>query len=266
MIKQYLVDVFANEPYQGNLAGVVEYNSMTDDEMLSLAKSFDCSNSAFIKKVSDGVYNIRWFTRNSEAPLCGHASIAATKILYENKQISNKVTLQYKGGSFEVNIEDDMFVLTFPKMETSKITNDLAQTIVGENAVFSGVSENCLLFQLSTEQQVKSVVINRDALISLPYRAAIITAKSDNGNYDYVTRYFAPKVGIEEDPVCASAQCRLAPFWEGILNKNSMNVLNIAAPQAEMKVAVCDNTVLISGKAVILNNMTLLNRIKQNAT
>lgn len=248
MTKIWAVNAFATHPFKGNPAGVCIVDTFEDVVwMQMIAKDLGFSNTAFVKKISAANYEIRWFTPNSEAPLCGHATIATTYILIkENFESVNEITFQSASGELKCTKNGTWFELDFPNYSPTEQDIDLSK-IVGIKPKYVGVGQNCILAEFE-EEELRTLKPNLNELAKLEYRALIATAKSNE--YDFGSRYFAPKVGIDEDPVCASAHCRLIPYWAEKLGKNEMVAYQASARGGVIKCQNITNRVLISGEAV----------------
>lgn len=248
MTKLWAVNAFATFPFRGNPAGVCFVDNFDDVEwMQNIASDLDFSNTAFIKKISPANYQIRWFTPHSEAPICGHATIATTYVLLkEGLETAQEISYQSACGEIKCTKRGSWFELDFPKYKPEAVDIDLSK-IVSIKPKYIGVGQNCIFAEF-TEEQLLSLKPNLDELAKLDYRALIATARSEK--YDFGSRYFAPKVGIPEDPVCASAHCRLIPYWAEKLGKDEMTAYQASARGGLIKCKITPNRVLISGEAV----------------
>lgn len=255
-MKFWVVDAFTDKPFAGNPAAVFIVEYFPDDKLMqNIAAEMNLSETVFIKKTGGKQYHIRWFTPNSEAPLCGHATIAAMHILMQNgiETKSDTITLQSISGNLKAYYVDDLIVLDFPRYLTEKVKlSEALQDIVNSEPIYVGFSQNCFLMEFATSEAVVRLQPDLARLKLLDFRALIVTAKGDGEfvNYDFISRYFAPKVGIDEDPVCASAHCRLIPYWSEKLHKKKMIAYQ---PSKRGGVIICEdlvNRVLIAGKAV----------------
>ena len=254
MRKFWIVDAFTSVPFAGGGAAIVIYEEFPDDlEMLNIAKEFGFSNSAFIKRIATNHYHIKWFTPHSEAPLCGHATLAACQILNEESMIDygKDIVFDSMSGQFTVSKTGQEFTLTFPSFAVQPIdfTSEL-RAIVGIEPVFCGEAENTIIMEYKDMEQLKQVNPDLNLLKKLDVRALITTAQDTE--YDFASRYFAPKVGIDEDPVCASAHCRLIPYWSSKLKKDEMIAYQASSRGGVLKCKNLINNVLISGEAVTI--------------
>lgn len=232
----WLVDAFTKEPYHGNPAGVCLVSEFPDEvAMQSLAFELHWSETAFVKplgRTPEGVehFHIRWFSPKDEAPVCGHATLAAAHFLFESGTVQGEaIAFHSKAGPLtvtrEVIEEEPWLVMDFPAFsiqlcEPSPTTAILQQVLERSTPPTFFKDDLIYITVLSSEEEVRACHPRLDLLQTLPCRALSITAPSSQPEFDFVSRYFAPKVGIPEDPVCGSAHCRLAPLWSSILQKN----------------------------------------------
>ncbi|MFI4983923.1 MAG: PhzF family phenazine biosynthesis protein [Rickettsiales bacterium] len=248
MTKIWAVNAFATHPFKGNPAGVCIVDDFSNAQrMQEIAKDLGFSNTAFIQKITAQNYNVKWYTPHSEAPICGHATIAATHVLIsEQLENASRITYQSAVGEITCTKNGEWFKLNFPQYNPVAKAIDLAK-ITPLKPSFIGVGENCIFAEF-TEAELLELTPNLDELAKLEFRALIATARSTK--YDFGSRYFAPKVGIPEDPVCASAHCRLIPYWAEKLGKDEMVAYQASARGGVIKCQNIPNRVLISGEAV----------------
>jgi predicted PhzF superfamily epimerase YddE/YHI9 len=252
MQKLWIVDAFTNVPFKGNPAGVVIVKEFPQNSyMQNIAFELGLSETAFVKPLREKQYHIRWFTPLSEAPLCGHATIGSTHVLMEegleNQQA--EITFESMGGILKASKTGNWYNLDFPAFPIKPIDySDEIRRVADVAENFIGWSQNCIFLEMQSEQDLVKLVPNLDALKKIDCRALIVTAKSKN--YDFVSRYFAPSVGIDEDPVCASAHCRLIPYWASKLGKDEMVAYQASKRSGIIKCKNLGNRVLISGEAV----------------
>lgn len=256
-MKIWIVDAFASEKFSGNPAAVCILEEFLDIALMqNIATEMNLSETAFVKKLSDNTYHIRWFTPVSEAPLCGHATIAAMHVLVQNGlvQIDQKIKFNSLSGELYAEKNGEWIELNFPNYASEPLvfTEELLR-IVSENPVYTGLAENCLIMEFSEPKQVINLNPDLKLLMQLPYRALIVTSVGRQEGfmcYDFISRYFAPKVGIFEDPVCASAHCRLVPYWSNRLNRNEFIAYQASKRGGIIKCKNLIDRVAIAGKAI----------------
>jgi PhzF family phenazine biosynthesis protein len=262
-----LVDAFADGPFKGNPAGVCVVDTFPEDAVMqNIAFELNWSETAFVKKISENTFHIRWFAPEDEAPICGHATLAAAYFLIENKfVIGSLVVFKSAAGLLTVRKEEkgqsswlvmDFPVLHFDVCDSESEVNAVASIFnEGESKVkIKQVLKDSLIYiaVLSSEDEVANCVPNLERLKMLPCRAVSVTAQADSHHdYDFVSRYFAPKVGISEDPVCGSAHCRLTPFWANVLKKDYLTARQLSRRGGSLQLSYCRDTkrVSIAGQA-----------------
>ncbi|KIE05511.1 putative isomerase [Candidatus Jidaibacter acanthamoeba] len=262
-MKIRIVDAFTSEQFNGNPAGVCIVKEFPSQELMqNIAKEINHSETAFVKPLAKNSYHIRWFTPNSEAPLCGHATLASSHILIQEGLHNENDEISFKSlaGELIVNKTGEWLNLNFPLYNVTPIEySPLIAEIIKIKPAFVGFSENCIFTEFVDAREVKELAPDLALLTKYPCRALIATSRDDK--YDFISRYFAPRVGINEDPVCASAHCRLIPYWSEKLNKTEMIAYQASARGGVIKCKNLGNRVLISGKAVtvIIGELNLLN-------
>lgn len=251
--KLWLVDAFANAPFKGNPAGVCLLDQFPDTEaMQQMAAELNWSEIAFVKQKSDHHFHIRWFSPRDEAPLCGHATLAASHVLWEQQKVNDGlITFESLGGPLTAEKKGDWITLNFPSRDVvpcpmpelliEALGNVMVESIYKDDIVY--------LVVLSDTESVENLVPNLSLIEKIPCRAIIVTALGAEP-YDFVSRYFAPSVGIPEDPVCGSAHCRLAPFWSKILHKDQFLAYQASKRGGILKLDFQGERVTLSGQAV----------------
>lgn len=253
MQKIWVVDAFSKEAFKGNPAGVCIVNEWPEQEyMQNVSAELGFSNSAFAKKIDDNHYSIKWFTPKSEAPLCGHATIATTHILIEEGLVDSKQKIVYESqaGMLECSNINGWYALNFPIYNDVKSAElpDKFLDIVKKKPIYYGRSSNFLFMEFAPKD-LKALKPDLELLKEVDVRALIATSAGEN-EFDFMSRYFAPKVGINEDPVCASAHCRLIPYWTHKLAKTEMLAFQASERTGIIKCKNLGNRVLICGEAV----------------
>lgn len=252
-MKYYIVDAFTDAVFKGNPAGVcLPEDELDDITMQNIAAENNLSETAFVVK-RDGYYDLRWFTPKVEIDLCGHATLGSAYVImnYVDSAIK-EIRFETKGGTLTVKRREELYELDFPARKTQQIavTAKMEQAI-NATILESYISNNSrdLLLLLENEQQIKNVVPDFDLLRELANHAVTITAKGDN--VDFVSRFFAPNMGIHEDPVTGSAHTGLIPFWAERLNKKKMIAMQLSKRSGTLFCEECGDRVKISGKAAL---------------
>ncbi|OGI04475.1 MAG: oxidoreductase [Candidatus Melainabacteria bacterium GWF2_37_15] len=253
-INFYQVDSFTDKPYYGNPAGVVVLDAQADESwMRKIAEEMNLSETAFVYPISANNYNLRWFTPVAEVDLCGHATLAAAHILWEKEFVkkSEQIRFQTKSGELICCNNDGLIQMDFPKEEASEISvpEELLKG-VGVEVLYTGKNRMDYIVEVESEKIVKNLTPDINMLKKAGMRGVIVTSRSDNSEFDFVSRFFAPAVGIEEDPVTGSAHCCLAPYWAKKLNKNQFKALQLSKRQGVLYLELNNDRVKISGNAV----------------
>ncbi len=251
-LKLWLVDAFTNTPFQGNPAGVCLLNDfLPDHTMQAIASQLNWSETTFVVQKSANHFHIRWFSPRDEAPMCGHATLAAAHILWqEKKNLANSIVFDSLSGPLLASRNDSWITLNFPKKDTlpCAMPEKLAKAL-GPVSIHSVYRDDLLyVVELASSKEVATLTPQLSIIEQLDCRAVVVTSQGVDG-YDFVSRYFAPKVGIPEDPVCGSAHCRLAPYWSERLNKTHMLAYQSSARGGILKVSLDTDRVFLSGQA-----------------
>ncbi len=258
----FFVDAFTEKPFKGNQAAVcVLSETISDKLMQSIAKEIGFSETVFALPVEleKNIYNLRWFTPQTEVPLCGHGTLAASKILFSFYTNTAKITYKTLSGILSAINEGYFISLDFPLGSPKKDTNlnklKLCEALGIEefvNIAGCQITSN-ILIEMRDEESVKQISPDFSLLKNMditPYSGLIITARSSD-KYDFVSRYFTPWEGINEDPVTGSAHCVLAAYWQNRLNKTNFHAKQISERSGELFIKIENNRLNISGSAYI---------------
>ncbi len=248
-----VVDAFTAKAFAGNPAGVcILANSIEEKLMQSIAMEVNVAETAFLEK-SDGIYQLRWFTPAVEVDLCGHATLASAHILFTEGHASKGETIRFRTRSGELTakmLSDGWIQLDFPAIGSTDAEDfpELSDAL-GIQPVAVSRTHNTVISEMASEQIVQNIRPDIAAILALDTKFVIVTAKSSSG-YDFVSRFFAPAVGIDEDPVTGSAHCALGPYWQSRLHKNRFLAYQASARGGVLRVEVNSNRVLLEGQAV----------------
>lgn len=256
-MKLYQVDAFTDVPFKGNPAGVCILDEEKSDQwMAALAREMNLSETAFLRK-QNGVYNLRWFTPKIEVPLCGHATLASAHILWEEKlePAHTAISFETKSGRLLAQKEGQIIKLNFPARLLKTIAgNETLDRLMAITPIYHGVyatdSGPVHLLEVLSEDIVTKVKPDYQGLISAGIRGVIVTSKSTDSQYDFISRYFAPLAGVNEDPVTGSAHCCLAPYWGKKLGKTGTVGFQTSERSGVVMCEWLDDRVIIGGKAV----------------
>ena len=248
-ISLFQINAFTNEVFSGNPAAVCPLEKWIDDsKMQSIAAENNLSETAFFVK-SDNHYDLRWFTPTTEVDLCGHATLAASFVLFNELRISAKeIVFHTKSGPLTVQKKGELLEMDF--LLHIPIDCDVPEDLIkglGKEPVEVLNSEDYLAV-FGSEDVVRNLKPDFERLKRLDLRGVIVTSPGEKS--DFVSRFFAPKVGIDEDPVTGSAHCSLAPYWGRRLGKNQLHAMQLSSRGGELYCEVLDERILISGRAV----------------
>lgn len=229
--------------------------------MRNLAREMNLSETAFLVPMDDG-YHLRWFTPSAEVRLCGHGTLASAHTLWETGTLpqGQQARFQTLSGLLTADLKGDWIEMNFPARVEQPVepVPGLAEAL-GCQPVYLGLSRNSLLADLGSEEAVRSLKPNFSALKSLDYHGVIVTGAPAKGSpYDFVSRFFAPAIGIDEDPVTGSAHCVLTPYWSQKLGKQELYAYQASARGGELRLTNLGDRVLIAGQAVTVMKCELL--------
>lgn len=251
----FQVDSFTDRLFAGNPAGVcVLAEPQSDAWMQSLAAEMNLSETAFLWPDEPG-YRLRWFTPKVEVTLCGHATLAAAHILWEQglEGKGRKLIFRTLSGQLSAAAElDGWIALDFPAQQVAPTSAPagLLRALGLDKPAFVGRYRNSYLVEAANEVEVRALFPNFDALLQVDMRSVVVTAKASSPPYDFVSRYFAPAVGVPEDPVTGSAHCALVTYWASKLNKPEMLAYQASARGGVLRVRPKGERVCLIGQAV----------------
>ncbi|MBZ5554354.1 MAG: PhzF family phenazine biosynthesis protein [Acidobacteriia bacterium] len=247
------VDAFTDKPFAGNPAAVCVLSQRRDDRWLQdVAREMNLSETSFLWKREDG-YDLRWFTPAAEVDLCGHATVAGAHVLWEDGHLPQGVQARFhtRSGLLTADRVGEWIELDFPaKAEEPAETPPGLQEALGVVPKYVGRNQFDYLVELGSEAAVRGLKPNFTQLGTLPVRGVIVTTRSESHQFDFVSRFFAPAVGINEDPVTGSAHCCLGPFWSNRLKKKEMLAYQASARGGVIRVRVDGDRVHLGGQAV----------------
>lgn len=244
----YQIDAFAKKTFQGNPAAICPLDAWLPDEvLLSIAEENNLSETAYFIKTKIG-YHIRWFTPTTEVDLCGHATLAAAFVIFnELGYKENSISFESKSGILKVGKDNDLLIMDFPSQPptTCELPTEIQQA-------FDVMPTECLksedyILVFNNENEVLNAAPKLEQLKNIDRRGVIITAPSEN--YDFVSRFFAPKYGIDEDPVTGSAHDQLVPYWANRLNQTKLHANQVSKRGGELICELMGDRVTIAGHA-----------------
>jgi PhzF family phenazine biosynthesis protein len=218
----YLVDAFARTPFTGNPAGVVILREEVPAELMQkIAMEMNQAETAFVRKTDEGRWSLRWFTPATEVDLCGHATLGSAAAMWESgvAEPGRPIEFSTRSGILSCTPRGEEIELDFPATPPTACAppDGLYAALGVAGAVFVGRSRFDLLVEVESEEIVRGLKPDFVALGRVEVRGTMVTARALGKEYDFVSRFFAPRAGIPEDPVTGSAHCCLAPYWTGKL-------------------------------------------------
>ena len=250
-MRQYIVDEFADKVFSGNPAAVCVMDEWLSDElMMNITRENNLSETAFAVKKSNGYYHLRWFTPGGEIDLCGHATLAtAFVILNFYEKDLGEVRFDTLSGELVVLRVGDLYEMDFPKYDLTEV--EVTQKMIdalGFTPTQAYIGRD-LLCVCEDEETVRNFVPNLDQIKELEGLLLHITSKGDS--YDCVSRSFAPKLSVSEDPVCGSGHCHIVPYWAHVLEKTEVTAYQASSRGGTLYCKVDGDRVSLAGKACL---------------
>jgi PhzF family phenazine biosynthesis protein len=253
-----IIDAFTNQVFRGNPAATTLVDEFPEDsQMQEIAAEMNLSETAFVKRLSPNHFHLRWFTPKQEVPLCGHATLAIAHYLRELRSISLDQPLVFStlSGDLVISFENNLIAMDFPAAfyhecseRSQQVLAEMLKAIPYETL---GQSGDYITVLLESESDVKNFQPNYESITELDGFGFIVTAIADDSQpYDFVSRFFAPKAGILEDPVTGSAHCSLTPYWSKRLGKSELRAKQLSARTGDLQVSDRHTRVMIKGEAV----------------
>jgi PhzF family phenazine biosynthesis protein len=256
----FQVDAFTDKVFAGNPAAVCILPEAADEDwMQHLANEMNLSETAFLVRQEEG-FNLRWFTPAVEVELCGHATLASAHILWEQGFLpaGRQARFYTRSGLLSALNKDSWIELDLPAEpeKQTEIPDGLLKAF-GVAARYVGKNRFDFLIELESAETVRKIVPDFTLLRSLSSRGFIVTSRSDSSQYDFISRFFAPAAGINEDPVTGSAHCCLGPYWAKKLDREELTGYQASARGGVVKVRIGDDRVYLSGQAITVMRGTL---------
>lgn len=256
----FVVDAFAERPFTGNPAAVCLLDRWPSDSWLrSVAAEMNLSDTAFL--VPEGNrFALRWLTPAVEVDLCGHATLASACVLWDQQRAAADQTIEFstRSGILSARRHGQQIELNFPlqpQVEASPPEGLLAA--LGAQATYVGKNVDYLI-EVQDDQTLRALAPDFRRLAAVDCRGVIVTARSTGEPYDFVSRFFAPASGIDEDPVTGSAHCTLAHFWQQRLGKSELRAFQASKRGGQVDVVIQGDRVLLRGLAVIVSRGQLI--------
>jgi PhzF family phenazine biosynthesis protein len=253
------VDAFTNRLFAGNPAAVcVLPEAPAEQWMRDVAREMNLSETAFLVPRqgvprNDG-YDLRWFTPAVEVDLCGHATLASAHVLWEDGHLpqGRQARFHTRSGLLTADRRGEWIEMDFPAKiaAPAQAPAELLPALGIAGAKFVGRNAFDYLVEVDSEETVRALSPDHSTLRKVPVRGVIVTARSSSREFDFVSRFFAPGVGVDEDPVTGSAHTALGPYWAGILGKSEFTAFQASTRGGVVKVRVRGDRVLLAGQAV----------------
>ena len=260
------VDAFTNRPFLGNPAAICLVAKPRESGwMQQVAQEMNLSETAFVTARTDGDFDLRWFTPTTEVDLCGHATLASAHIVWEEDLLPHASTIRFhtRSGVLTARRLEHGIELDFPTQPevATQAPRELVEAL-GVTPEYVGRNETDYLIELASESVVRDVQPDFRRLAGVPMRGVMITAagrpSAASPQYDFVSRFFAPAVGVDEDPVTGSAHCCLGPFWQRRLGRDRLHGFQASSRGGYVGIWVRGGRVLLSGEAVTVFRAELL--------
>ncbi|MCY4489045.1 MAG: PhzF family phenazine biosynthesis protein [Deltaproteobacteria bacterium] len=256
------VDAFTSEPFGGNPAAVCLLPAPARAEwMQRVAREMNVSETAFLVRRGAGAFDLRWFTPAVEVDLCGHATLASAHVLWEEGHLPPDVPAVFhtRSGRLSAELADGWIEMDFPAEppDPAPVPDELAAAL-GAKLAYVGRNRFDYLVEIDTQLTVERLAPDFTRLAAIDTRGIIVTAQTNTGVIDFVSRFFAPRTGIDEDPVTGSAHCCLGPYWQSRLGRDTFTARQVSERGGLVKVAVRGTRVMLSGHAVTVLRGKLL--------
>jgi PhzF family phenazine biosynthesis protein len=247
------VDAFTDRPFAGNPAAVCILPAPADEGwMRDVAAEMNLSETAFLHPHGDG-WSLRWLTPAVEVDLCGHATLASAHVLWQDGHLPPDAEARFhtRSGLLTCRRRGEWIVMDFPaKPESASEAPEGLERALGVTPRYIGRSQFDLLVEVDSEDAVRALQPDLGLLATVDVRGVIVTARSADARFDFVSRFFAPRAGVNEDPVTGSAHCVLAPFWAARLGKDEMTGFQASRRGGVVRVRAAGDRVELAGQAV----------------
>lgn len=252
----YLINAFTNQEFTGNPAAIIILSEQKSDEwMTTCARELNQPITSFVTKSLNDNYQLRWFTPKEEVDLCGHGTLGAAHVLWnEGLSLESVIHFHTNSGILLAEKKGKEIMLTFKRKKTSLIRlNEQLRDTLNYSIRCATWAEDRYLVELDNEEAVHNAIPNLEYITKLDGNGLIITSLG-SGKYDFVSRYFAPKIGVDEDYVTGSAHCALASYWQEKLNKNNFMAYQDSERGGEIKLTIDGDYVQLTGSCITLLN------------
>lgn len=257
----YVIDAFTNRPFAGNPAAVCLLKEPADENWMQLvAREMNLSETAFVYPIEGG-WHLRWFTPKVEVKLCGHATLATAFTMWQTGVLGADEAAHFHtlSGWLTCYQKDNWIVMDFPVKAVEPCAAPVGlKEALGTELLWVGHNEMDYLVEVADENILRGLQPEFSALATLPMRGVIVTCSSQTANYDFLSRFFAPAAGVNEDPVTGSAHCALGPYWQARLGKSDLTAYQASERGGFLKLTVRDERILLHGQAVLISKNELI--------
>lgn len=258
-LRLYVVDAFTAERFRGNPAAVCVVDSLPDETVMqSIAAEMNLSETAFVHPI-DGGWSLRWFTPTTEVQLCGHATLASAFVLWETGKLEAAAIARFytRSGWLTCHRLDDGWIeMDFPAKPTNACVAP-SGLIESLGCQPTAVQSNGMdyLVEIEDETTLRTLTPDFSLLATLPVRGVIVTCRSASDKFDFVSRFFAPAAGINEDPVTGSAHCALGPYWQAKLGRSTFTAFQASQRGGTVRLSIVGDRVMLRGQAVLFSRV-----------
>jgi PhzF family phenazine biosynthesis protein len=256
----YVVDAFTNQPFRGNPAAVMISDSPpNEDWMKSVSREMNLAETAFLYPIEGG-FSLRWLTPTVEVDLCGHATLASAFVLWHLGRLGPNESARFstRSGWLTCRQSDGWIEMDFPSLVPQAIDAiGKIQEALSIPIRYAGSTGMDYLVEVDDEQTLTTFCPDHQRIATLPVRGCILTSRSNDPKYDFVSRFFAPAAGVPEDPVTGSAHCALAPYWSNRIQKTELIGFQASARGGIVRVRCHQDRVLLLGQAVLMSQVDL---------
>jgi PhzF family phenazine biosynthesis protein len=255
------VDAFTDVAFAGNPAAVCVLNEPCSEEwMRNVAREMNLSETAFLLPHEDG-YHLRWLTPAVEVDLCGHATVASAHVLWQDGHLAAGTQARFhtRSGLLLADQRGEWIELNFP-VKIATVAEPPAELLPALGVSAVAVAKNAFdyLVEVESEEIVRGVSPDFSLLRKIPVRGVIVTSRSSTTGYDFISRFFAPGAGVDEDPVTGSAHTALGPYWAGKLGKAEMTAYQASARGGVVRIRLDEDRIILGGQAVTVMQAQLL--------
>ena len=260
MTTLHIVDAFTDRPFAGNPAAVCVLEKPADEAWMKLvAREMNLSETTFVVPIEGG-FSLRWLTPTVEVKLCGHATLASAFVLWETGRLKPDEPARFHtlSGWLTCSREGAWVVMDFPALTSEPCVAPLGLAeALGSELVSCALNEMDYLVEVADERTLRALKPNFTGLAKLPVRGVIVTSRSAAPQFDFVSRFFAPAAGVNEDPVTGSAHCALGPYWQAKQAKSDFTAYQASERGGVVRLTVQGDRMRLQGQAVMMSRVEL---------